>query len=109
MDFFVEALRDSIGFKVKACAHVLLNEAYHLGANFEIQDKATKPSQLGKRPIGSSFEGQIFTSSKFLRKNHEDGEGSKTIRLGENEQEKHCQKMALSSLQVSQKSGKQQP
>lgn len=83
---------DSIGFKGKACARVLLNEAYHLAANFKKQDRATNLGQLGKRPIGYSFEGQIFTSSMFLRENHEGGEGSKTIRLSKNKQDKHCPK-----------------
>lgn len=80
------------GLKVKACTPVLSSEAYHLVANFDKQNRIIKFGQLKKRPIGSNFEGRFFISFKFPRINHEDGEGSKTIRLSEKEHEKHRQK-----------------
>lgn len=92
VEFFVEALRDSIGFKVKAYAPVMLSDAYRLAANFEKQDRAAEPSRFGKRPIVSTSRGQFFPPSKFPRRNRENGEGNKTIRLTEKEQEEHRQK-----------------
>ena len=64
MNFFVEALKDSI----RACAHVLLNEACHLAPNYEIQDKVTKRGQLGKRPVGSSLKVKFSRPLSFLGK-----------------------------------------
>ena len=40
----METLRNSIEFNVKACAHVLLSEVYHLVANFEKQNRAVESS-----------------------------------------------------------------
>ena len=43
MEFFVEALRNSIDFKIKIHTQVFMSEAYRLATNFE----ATKLGRLG--------------------------------------------------------------
>lgn len=41
VEFFLEAFRESIGFKINAHGFVLLNEAYQLIPNFEKQNRAS--------------------------------------------------------------------
>lgn len=88
----MEALRDSILFKVKLYAPQSLIEAYHLVSNFKRHNRALGPSHFGKRALQTSSQGQFFQLSKIAKTSNEGSSNIKPPIISEKEWEEYQKK-----------------